>query len=193
MPAGDWIAGGFRDLLTSDEPLPDLEFDPPPADLDADAAKAYDAFVNYYIHQINLMRHLLGENYAVSHADPAGVVIVVHSQTGIPGVIEMSPYRTTLDWQEEVLIAFEQGYLRLELPAPLAINRPGRVTILRDPDDGATPETVVPQMPWTHAMQQQALNFVAAVRGEKTPLCEAAEALEDLRVARQYMALLASG
>lgn len=192
MPAGDWIAGGFRDLLTSDEPMPDLGFDSPPADMDEDTAEAYDSFVNYYIHQVNLMRHLLGEDYTVSYADPAGLVMAVHSQSGIPGVIEMSPYRTTVDWQEEALIAFERGYIRLDLPAPLASNRPGRVTVLRDPGDGVTPETVTPQLPWIHAMGQQALNFVRAVRGQKTPLCQAAEALEDLRVARQYMTLLRS-
>ncbi len=190
MPAGDWIAGGFRDLLSSDEPLPDLEFDPPPAGMEENTAEAYDSFVNYYIHQVNLMRHLLGEDYTVSYADPAGLVMTVHSQSGIPGVIEMSPYETSIDWQEEAFIAFERGYIRLELPAPLASNRPGRVTLLRDPGGGATPETVTPQLPWIHAMGQQALNFVAAVRGEETPLCLATEALEDLRVAQQYMALL---
>jgi hypothetical protein len=39
-------------------------------------------------------------------------------------------------------------------------------------------------------MRQQAINFCAAVRGERKPLCEAREALEDLRVARAYIRLL---
>jgi hypothetical protein len=38
-------------------------------------------------------------------------------------------------------------------------------------------------------MRQQAMNFVAAVRGERPPTCTAAEALEDLKVARQYLKL----
>ena len=59
-----------------------------------------------------------------------------------------------------------------------------------DPGEGVTPETVVPQLPWVHAMRQQAMNFVAAIRGEIQPLCEAPEALEDLRVAREYIRLL---
>jgi hypothetical protein len=37
------------------------------------------------------------------------------------------------------------------------------------------------------------MNFVAAVRGERQPMCEAAEALEDLRVARDYIRLLTGG
>jgi hypothetical protein len=38
-------------------------------------------------------------------------------------------------------------------------------------------------------MRQQAMNFVSAIRGEIRPPCEAAEALEDLKVARDYIRL----
>lgn len=190
MPAGDWIAAGFTDLVTSDEAVPDLDTDAPPADMDADARRRHDAFVNYYIHQVNLMRHLLGERYAADYADPSGVVLAIRSESGVPGVIEMSPYQTTTAWQEEALIAFERGYIRLRLPAPLALNRPGEVEVYRDGGAGAAPEAVRPELPWVHAMRQQAIHFLTAVRGEPTPLCEAEEAYEDLAVARAYMRLL---
>ncbi|MBM4044977.1 MAG: Gfo/Idh/MocA family oxidoreductase, partial [Planctomycetes bacterium] len=190
MPAGDWIAGGFNDLIKTDEPLPKLAWDAPPADMDADTYKVYNGFVNYYIHQVNLMRHLLGEPYSVTYADPSGVLLAVRSQSGVAGVIEMSPYRTTVDWQESALVAFERGYVNLSLPAPLASNRPGAVEILRDPGKGARPEILSPHLPWVHAMRQQALNFLAAIQGKAKPPCEAEEALEDLKVARQYIRLL---
>ncbi len=48
---------------------------------------------------------------------------------------------------------------------------------------------IVPALPWIHAMRQQALNFVNAIKGETKPLCDAPEALEDLKVARQYIKL----
>ncbi len=95
-----------------------------------------------------------------------------------------------MDWQESALVCFQKGYVKVDLPAPLASNRPGRVEILRDPGDGATPETIVPQLPWVHAMMQQASNFVTAIRCEADPPCTSEEALEDLRVARQYIRLL---
>jgi hypothetical protein len=44
-------------------------------------------------------------------------------------------------------------------------------------------------MPCVHALRQQAMNYVAAIRGERPPLTTADEALEDLRVARQYLKL----
>mgnify|MGYP000038287152 CR=1 FL=1 len=189
MPAGDWVASGFTELIRCDDPNPQLQWDPPASDMDEAAYKAYVSFVNYYIHQVNLLRHLLGEPYKVTYADPSGVVLVAQSASGVAGVIEMSPYRTTVEWQESALVAFEKGYVKLELPAPLAANRPGRVEILRDPGEGKTPEVTTPHLPWVHAMRQQAMNFVAAVRGERPPTCTAQEAMEDLRVAREYLRL----
>ena len=103
----------------------------------------------------------------------------------------MSPYRTSIDWQEQVLVAFERGYLEIELPAPLVSNRPGRVREYADPGDGRTPVASEPQLPWVGAMRQQATHFVQLLNGEATCLCAAAEALEDLEVARD--ALLMKG
>ncbi len=189
MPPGDWIAGGFNDLIKTDESYPTLEYDPPAKDMDEKTYKKYVDFVNYYIHQVNLMRYLLEEPYRVKYADPSGVVMVVESESGVPGVIEMSPYTTTIDWQESVLVTFEHGYIKLSLPAPLAYNRAGKVEIFKDPGNGKTPETIIPQLPWVHAMYNQAVNFVRAIKGEVEPLCDAEEALEDLRIARDYIML----
>ena len=94
----------------------------------------------------------------------------------------------TIDWQESALVTFDRGYVKIDLPAPLASNRPGRVEIMRD-SGKSTPMTMSPTLPWIHAMRQQAMNFVAAIKGEMKPLTEAAEALEDLKVARQYIRL----
>jgi predicted dehydrogenase len=189
MPAGDWVADGFADLIRSDDAMPPLEHDPPASDMDKQTYDQYLSFVNYYIHQVNLMRHLLGEAYRVTYADPSGVLLAVQSDSGVAGAIEMSPYTTTIDWQESALVAFEHGYVKIDLPAPLASNRAGRAEIMRDPGNGITPETLVPTLPWVGAMRQQAINFVRAIRGEIKPPCDANEALEDLKVAREYIRL----
>ncbi len=189
MPPGDWIAGGFNELIRSDLPRSAGGEDPVPQDMDADLYKKYLAFVNYYIHQVNLMRHLLGESYTVRYADPTGVLLAGESAGGVACAIEMGAYQTTVDWQESALVAFERGWLRLDLPAPLALNRPGALTVFADPGKGVAPQTVIPQFPWEHAMRRQAANFLRAVRGEMPPLTTAGEALEDLRVARDYTRL----
>lgn len=191
MPAGDWVANGFLNLLNAgDAPNCALDVEPAPSDMDQKTYEEYSAFVNYYIHQVNLLRYFLGESYRVTFADPSGVLLVGESDSGLCCTIEMSPYVTSIDWQEQAFIAFERGYVKVNLPAPLASNRPGTVEILRDPGEGAVPVTEQPQMPWEHAMMRQAKNFIAAVKGERAPMTDAAEALEDLRVARQYIDLM---
>jgi predicted dehydrogenase len=190
MPAGDWIAGGFNELIGTDEPYPALTRDPQPSDMDDATYHQYTEFVNYYIHQVNLLRHLLGEPYRMTYADPSGVMLAAQSASGVAGVIEMTPYRTTLGWQESALVAFEKGYIKLELPAPLVTTLPGRVELYSDPAENTAPVTTVPQLPPVHAMRQQAINFIRAIKGEIAPPCAAPEALEDLKAAREYMHLL---
>jgi len=187
MPAGEWIAGGMIGLIQTDETVEDLQQEQDLTGMDAETRDEYVAFVNYYIHQVNLMRHLLGEPYKVTYAEKSGVLLAVESDSGVAGVIEMSPYRTTLDWEETALVAFEHGYVRLRMFAPLTRNRAGEVEILRDPGDGATPQRVIPTMPWVHAMRRQAINFVEVCKGQAAPPCDAAEAVEDLRTARDYI------
>ncbi len=193
MPPGDWISGGFTGLLDGGDDRPALDREPPCDDMDKDTYERYVRFVNYYIHQVNLMRHLLGEPYKVAYADPSGVLLAVESESGVAGAIEMAAYRTTVAWEESALVAFERGYVRIDIPAPLATNRAGTVEIYRDPGDGATPERVSPTLPWIHAMRNQAVNFVKVCRGEMDPPCDAVEAVEDLKVARDYIRMRFDG
>jgi len=187
MPAGDWVQNGFDGLITTDEQAPALVSEPP-SDMDAETFRKYVEFVNYYIHQINLMRHLLGESYQVTYVDASGVMLAVRSQSGVSGVIEMSPYTTSLDWQESAFVAFEHGWVKLALPAPLVCNRAGKVDVFTDLD--GRPNTYSPTLPATHSMRQQAENFLAAIRGDAQPMCTAQDALEDLKCARDYIRLL---
>ncbi len=190
MPAGDWIANGFCQNVSSDDPNPQLTWDPPASDMDKDTSGAYGAFVNYYIHQVNLMRHLLGETWHVTYAAKSGLLLAGDSSSGVTCSIEMSPYQTSIDWQESALVCFERGWIRLELPAPVAFTRTGRVEIFRDPGNGAQPRTEIPQLPWVHAMWQQAQNFVDAIAGKKPTMTTAEDALEDIRLAREYIRIL---
>lgn len=188
MPPGDWIGGGDSGLIRTDEPQPTGELEPIPEYFSKETAEAYDAFVNYYIHQVNMMRFMLGEPYDVSFADRSGVLLVAESETGVSGTIEMAPYSTSIDWQEEIFVGFEKGYIRVELPAPLASQQAGKVTVMCDPGS-EIPVTIQPTLPKISAMRQQAKNFLAAVRRERPAPCNSKEALEDLKIARRYIEL----
>ena len=97
----------------------------------------------------------------------------------------MSPYQTSRGWDESALVAFENGYFQIELPAPLSAV-PGKVTAFYDGDN---PRRITPDLAPEGAMRAQAKNFLRAIRGEIAPPCEAHEALEDLKIARNYLNL----
>jgi predicted dehydrogenase len=189
MPSGDWVVRGFDDLINAGDSAGDLEFDAPAEDMDADVFGHYIGFVNYYIHQVNLARHLLGESWSVEYAHPSGVLLAGSSDSGVAVSIEMTPYCTSEGWEESAMVAFERGYLTLELPAPLVADGPGNVTLYTDPGEGATPMRTSPRLRPVPAMRNQAINFLAAIRGTQPVMCTAADALADIKLAREYIRL----
>lgn len=189
MPPGDWIKGSDSPVRT-DEPYPPLGgLEPYPAEFSEHWGKKYDEFVNYYIHQVNLIRFFLGESYRVTYAEKSQVLLVGESDSGVCVMLEMAPYKMDIDWHESVLMAFEKGFVRVALPAPLAHQQAGRVVVYRGQGEGA-PSTFEPSMPNRHAMRNQAMNFVAAVRGDRKAPCVAREAVEDLKIARDYIRIV---
>ncbi len=186
IPPGDFVAGGFSHYLQTEEEVAPLQEDPIPDGMDEESARRYDALVNYYIHQVDLIRYLLGEDYQVSFADPGGILMVIQSESGLSGALEMGTYQTSRAWHETALVAFQRGWILLELPPPLAVNRSGRVTVYSDPE-GGTPQSVTPDFPNVHAMRNQARNFIKEVNGQATGLCRANDAVKDLVTMRDYL------
>ena len=191
MPAGDWVANGFDGVIMSDDPYP---AQPSEGNVkywaDDKLNVEYDVFVNYYIHQVNALRFILGEDYSVTYADKSRVLIAAESVSGIPAIIEMSPWTTSIDWQESYLIAFDKGWIHVELPAPLASNKPGKVTVFEDNGKKPTPVTWSPTLPHIHARKNQAQNFVNFIRDGKYVPCDSHEAVKDLQIAKDYIDLL---
>jgi len=187
MPAGDWMGGGNAGYLASDEAPTKLGTEAPPAELGEEGGKEYVSFVNYYIHQVNLLRYLLGEPYHVSHVEPKGILLVAESDSGRPALLEMSPYQTAVAWEEEALVAFEHGYVRISLPPPLARFRAGRAEAYLDRRGGPEPRREVPTLPYVDAMAAQAAWFVQVCKDEAEPLTSVSEAAEDLAVAYDYI------
>jgi predicted dehydrogenase len=186
MPPGDWVGGADAPLI-ADDPYPSMVQEPGPSDYSEKQTRELDSFVNYYIHQVNAIRFFLGENYKLTFGDRQGVLLVGESESGVTVSLEMAPYANSWDWEEKVFISFEKGYVQVELPPPLARQRAGKVTIYQDNPDIAPPEIIQPVMPNVSAMRNQAINFLAAVRGERPAPCSSKEALEDLIFAKSYI------
>ncbi|THF76709.1 Gfo/Idh/MocA family protein [Cohnella fermenti] len=188
MPPGDWI-GGADAPLASDDPYPQSPLEPGPSYLTDDQTRQLDTFVNYYIHQVNAIRYLLQEPYRITFGDRRGVLLTGESDSGVTVALETAPYQTTIEWHESLLVCFERGFVRVDLPPPLARQQAGKVTIMKD-NGKEPPSYECPVMPNRSAMRQQAMNFIAAVQGLRPAPCESKEALEDLKLARDYILLM---
>ncbi len=181
---GDWTANASARFIDTGEqppPFPAEEL-PPELAADEEVLWALSTGVDELVHPLNLLRHFLGESYRLVFVHTSGRLYAFESESGVPMTIEVTPYRLTVGFDEELLVAFERGYVRLS-PAPsLAISRAGRLEIYGDPGDGAIPERVAPHLPWIDPMQAQAANFLRVCRGEAPPPTDAAEAAEDLHL-----------
>ncbi len=122
-----------------------------------------------------------------AEAEPPERLLVFESESGIPATIEVTPYRLSVEFDEEILVAFERGYVRLR-PAPsLAVNRSGTLELHRDPGGDATPERIFPELPWIDPQRAQAADFLRVCRGEAAPPTDAAEAAEDLHLVAEIV------
>jgi predicted dehydrogenase len=179
---GDWTGNAHGLIDVGEQPPPFPAEQPPPEFADDDEAVwALSTGVDELVHPLNLLRHFVGERYRLVFVHVSGRLCAFESESGVPMTIEVSPYRASVGFDEELLVAFERGYVRL-CPAPsLAVNRAGRVEIFTDAG-GALPQRVAPELPWIDPQQAQAANFLRVCRGEATPPTDAAEAAEDLHL-----------
>jgi predicted dehydrogenase len=186
MPPGYWQLGAYRHLDAGD-PRPEFPMEHYPKSIPLHWRERYIAFINYYIHQVNFIRYVLSEDYAITYVDPTGVLLIAESESGVPITLEMAPYHIRDEWQEDVLIGFDHGWIDLSLPAPLA-RHPGTITLNRDAGDRFSRERLT--MPPTWAMRAQAERFIAEVRGERPNLSPPEDAVKDLEISIQYIQAL---
>lgn len=192
MPPGDWIFEMDPPINMKDEALYDDETpEEPPAWMSNEQAKEYMEFINYYIHQVNLIRYLLSEDYSVEYVDPTGKVLVARSDSNIPIVFEMATYEVANEWHEFYEVFFDKGKMKLSLPAPLARQHAGEVEIYKNRGkDSVYERPVIPQK-WS--MLEQARLFVDAVKNGRKPISPASDAVKDLKVAEDYIRKLFGG
>ncbi len=173
-------ADGFE---MTDEPRPEgLELWPIAPDwLPTGAAEDYAWFLNVFIHDLNILRHLVGREPTVTHADlrRRNGRIVAFDWGGFSGILEMTEIPFD-DWREGVEVLFESGRLSLRFPPPLLKNVPARVFLETVGAGGGRTEFTVP---WSWAFRRQAEAFIADVAGGREPAASGGDAVKDMELA----------
>ena len=189
MPPGDWV---FRmdPAVAVDDPWPAYEgqsLEPMPSELSETDQSFYDMFINYYIHQINMIRFLLGEAFHIEYAEASGAILVARSESGVPVVLEMKGYGLKNAWEEYYKVCFEDGKIDLSVPAPLARQNPGDVLVYRGSGPRGVPLWERPSLPADWCFKMQAMEFVHCVAEGRKTISPAGEAVQDLEVAMEYV------
>jgi len=188
MPPGNWRKDADMPFMTSETPG-HVPPEPAPAGTTESERNKAIWFVNYYIHQVNLMRYLLGEDYRLTCAGKH--FFSAESDSGVNCILELEPYSTAVDWQEHAIVCFEKGWIRVDLAAPLAMQLAGTVTVYENHGWDSFAKT--PMLPNVSAMRNQAKNFLLAVTGQRSAPCASSEAVKDLRIAADYLRMVEVG
>lgn len=179
---GDWM-WHIEPCLGSDEPVPpyDTPGEPPQPGASEDDTRWVWGFLNFYSHQTNLLRYLLGEDYGVAHHESwsGGDVISAVSPSGTRCTLEFAHFGVS-GWDEGFELRFEKAQIRGRVPAPLARQAATRLEIERmDESSGVS----LPPVPPVWAMRAQAEAFVAAVRAQGPEISPASEAAKEIDLA----------
>jgi predicted dehydrogenase len=183
---GDWSWHSPPPLRTDETPPPyDTPREPRPQDESQEEFAWVISWLNYYSHQTNLLRWILGEDYTVAHyrPHPNCDLVLGQSASGVPVYCEF-PHTQVAEWDEGVQVHFARATLRLELPAPLARQQSGRVTIATA-GDGARIEC--PYVPPLWSFAEQAKAFVAAALGEGPEISPPEDAAKEVVLAHELV------
>lgn len=179
---GDWTWQMAPPLRTT-EPLPAYPAEPEPAQPGATPEQTAWAtsWLNYYSHQTNLVRYLVGEDYQPAYHDhwSGGDLVVAHTPDGVRIVLEFTTYRVP-GWDEGFELRFERAVVNGRLPAPLARQQSGELELLYA---GQQPRVERPYTAPIWAMKAQAEAFIETVRSGGATLSPAAEAFKEVELA----------
>lgn len=149
--------------------------------LPPELAEDYAWFLNVYSHDLNLLRYLFDQPFAVRAADLSrrnGRVILLDGGT-FPVVLDLAETKTE-EWREGVEVVFERGRLALGFASPMLRNQPARVSLAR-----AGEGRIEPAVEWSWSFRRQAEAFVRDVRTGGVPLASGADSLEDMRLVEE--------
>jgi len=188
-PGGDWTFGMDPPIDMGDKAFYDKQVpEPPPRWMTKKQTDAYIEFLNFYSHQVNLIRYLLDEDYSIIYVSENGKIVVAKSKSGIDIVFEIATYQAANEWHEFYEVFFDKGKIRLSLPAPLARQHAGEVEIYENKGKDVIYRRPVIMQRWS--MLEQARFFVDTVKTKKKPISPASDAVKDLEIAEEYVKIL---
>lgn len=186
----DWT-WGIEAPINTGEPYPSYEGEEneaPPSWMSEEEGGQYVSFVNFWIHQVNLIRYLAGQDYKLTHVSQDGLLLIGETDSGASVNLEMNTNSIKSQWYERFTVCFEKAEVELVLGAPMHRQNEGRVRISTEGERGLVDS--VPFMGSGWSFHDQAQIFVDNIRGETPVISPASAAVKDLKIAEDYIRMM---
>ena len=181
---GEWLAGIDNPHTTSEEPVP-ASPEILPGWLAAENAERYLLYLQQYTHNVNMLRWLFdaGDAITVEHVDldSDGYTGVVIFRVGGHRAVLETGMAETHDFDEQLQIYCERGWLRTSAAPLLQRNQPVSVTVSSTGPRGGEVTDLTPAE-WTWAYREEVSHFAQALREGRPFDSPGTDALHDVRV-----------
>ncbi len=174
---GDWTCN-IEKPITTDEGRPEFERVNPdwlPARLMDD----YRNYLNVFCHNINLLRHFLGNpgDARFSYHSPSTKILMLE-YPDFPALVETG-WLSASFWDESTQIYFDEGRITLDTPPPLLRNATAEVEIYQGGEVGSC---IKPRPKADWAFRRSAEHFIDCIIHDQQPRSSGQDSVEDLRL-----------
>lgn len=151
-----------------------------------DEKRYFGTFINFS-HDLNLMRYFLGDPQKVLFSDQRPGPSIYQSYT--TSLFDYGAFKVTLEtgamecnyFDEEVVIYFEKGWIKIKYPRVLLQNVPAAVSLFNN----KTGEEY-PNLGYSWSFQREVDHFIDCIVNENVPLSSGADSIKDIVVAEAW-------
>jgi predicted dehydrogenase len=179
---GDWIRNAEGPIVTDEPPVSNPGFRPRSPDwMSPVQQETFHTYMNIFAHNINLVRYLFPGKLEVKGALLRERSMTQSTQLVLDGVL-VNLYGMGVRagwWEEKTEVYFEDGWVRVTTPSPLAQQDSASVEIYRGGEANEF-RHLCGEPYW--AFRAQADHFIECVRGGAQPRSSGEDSLEDMRL-----------
>ncbi len=182
---GDWICNVDRPITTDETPPPCDRANPKwlPDGLIED----YRTYLNVYCHNINLIRHFVGNPKSAEFASfrPRTKVLMMEYED-FPALVESGSLSASF-WDESTEVYLTDGRVSVDTPPPLFRNATAKVDIYHAGDLQYSTKPR-PRADWS--FRRSARHFIDCILEDREPRSSGRDSVEDIRLVEEaYRAL----
>lgn len=137
----------------------------------------FEKFLNYFSHDINLIRFFFGDDFKVKSHFRKESGNIFFNYKKFYGTFDFI-YSTEKIWREGFIMNFTKGRIKIVLPPAFLKNQPSKIKIFYDSN---SKKILEPKFDWTWSFKNQSNSLVNSIQNKKKSISSAEDTIYDLR------------